>query len=230
MNARTHPGFWPVGTVYGTLMNFRGELLALGDQLAQPPYKAPPQATVLYVKTANTWSANGAGITLPRQVPRVEVGASVALVVGAPSFAAPVGAAQATVAGYVLVNDLSLPHGSFFRPPVRFKCPDGFLVLGPHGLPIDQAGDPARWVLEVRINGAVRQTVRFSELVRDAATLLADVSAFMALREGDLLLLGCDAGRPLAEAGDDIDIRVPGQPALGVLTHRLLAAGTVVAA
>ena len=34
------------GTVYGTLMNFRAELDALGDAMQQPPYNAPPQAPV----------------------------------------------------------------------------------------------------------------------------------------------------------------------------------------
>ena len=49
--------FWPSGTVFGTLLNFRGELRSLGEQMLQAPYKAAPQAPVLYIKTANTWSA-----------------------------------------------------------------------------------------------------------------------------------------------------------------------------
>jgi 5-oxopent-3-ene-1,2,5-tricarboxylate decarboxylase/2-hydroxyhepta-2,4-diene-1,7-dioate isomerase len=46
-----------------------------GAQMDQPPYKAPPKAPVLYVKTANTWSAHGATIPVPAHVPEVEVGA-----------------------------------------------------------------------------------------------------------------------------------------------------------
>ena len=65
--------FFPTGTVYGTLLNFRGELEALGDQVNRPPYKAAPKAPVLYVKPANTWSAHEEEIPVP---PRVsEVGA-----------------------------------------------------------------------------------------------------------------------------------------------------------
>ena len=30
------------GTVYGTLMNFRGELEALGTKMNEAPYEAPP--------------------------------------------------------------------------------------------------------------------------------------------------------------------------------------------
>jgi 5-oxopent-3-ene-1,2,5-tricarboxylate decarboxylase/2-hydroxyhepta-2,4-diene-1,7-dioate isomerase len=60
------------GTVYGTLMNFRGELDALGAQMNEAPYKAPPKAPVLYVKPANTWSENGGRHRDPGRVPEVE--------------------------------------------------------------------------------------------------------------------------------------------------------------
>ena len=73
--------------------------------------------------------------------------------------------------------------------------------------------------LEVRINGELKQTVRFSQLLRPAEKLLADVSEFMSLGEGDMLMLGCDAGRPRAKAGDRIDISMP---ALGTLTNTLV--------
>ena len=222
MTATAH--FWPEGTVYGTLLNSRAELAALGDQVTQAPYKAAPQAPVLYVKPANTWARSGDLVALPPSAPQVEVGASVAMVIGTPAFGGTTGKAQTTVAGYVLVNDLSLPHTSFFRPPVKFKCQDGFLGLGPVYVPAREAGDPAAFEVEVRINGVLQQTVRFNALVRDAATLLADISAFMTLRPGDLLLAGCGTGRPLAAPEDHIDIRMRNRPDFGVLTTRFTRA------
>lgn len=198
------------GTVYGTLMNFRGELEALGDQVNQPPYKAPPSAPVLYIKPANTWSENGAAIVLPAGVQEVEVGATVAMVMKS----------GREIAGFVLMNDLSIPQDSFYRPPVKSKCPDGFLGIGDRVRARNEAGDPAVFKLEVRINGELKQTVRFSQLLRPADKLLADVSEFMSLGEGDMLMLGCDAGRPRARAGDRIDISMP---ALGTLTNTLVA-------
>ena len=72
--------FMPTGTVYGTLLNFKAELAAMQPQMYQPPYKAPPQAPVLYIKPANTWSANGASIAVPARVPEVEIGATIAMV------------------------------------------------------------------------------------------------------------------------------------------------------
>ena len=200
----------PQGTVYGVLLNFAREVQALAPQMAQPPYKAAPRAPVLYVKTVNTWSMHGAPIAVPARVPEVEIGATIGMVIGD----------HGQVAGYVLMNDLSIPHASFFRPPVKFKCLDGFLGIGEHLLPANQAGAPASFTLEVRINGELKQSVDFSQLVRPAAQLLADVMEFMTLRAGDVLMLGCDLGRPLAKVGDRIDITAPG---FGTLSNTLVA-------
>ena len=194
------PHYLPTGTVYGTLLNFRAEFDALAPQMVQPPYKAPPKAPVLYVKTANTWSPHGSTITVPAPVPEVEIGASIGMVIGA----------EGDVEGFVLMNDLSIPHASFFRPPVKFKCVDGFLGIGPALRDAQEVADAASFRVEVRINGATRQSIDFSQLVRPAQQLLADVGEFMTLAHGDVLLLGCDAGRPLARAGDRIEISSPG--------------------
>ena len=192
--------FMPTGTVYGVLLNFRAEVEALAPQMSQPPYKAPPQAPVLYVKTANTWSPHGSAIKVPSNAPEVEVGATIGMVIGADS----------DVEGFVLMNDLSIPHASFFRPPVKFKCVDGFLGIGPAMRDAQEVADPASFSLEVRIDGELRQSVDFSHMVRSAAQLLSEVGAFMTLAHGDVLLLGCDAGRPLARPGDLIEISAPG--------------------
>lgn len=196
----------PVGTVYGTLLNQRSEFDALAPQMHAPPYKAPPRAPVLYLKTANTFSAAGAAITLPARVPEVAIGATVGLVIGA----------GARVQGCMLMNDLSVPQTGFYRPPVRFNCFDGFLGVGADVRDVD----PATVQIEVRIDGALRQTVRFDDLVRAPAQLLAGIAEFMTLAPGDVLMLGCAAPRPHARAGERIELR---SDALGTLVHTLVA-------
>ena len=197
-------------TVYGTLLNSRAEFEAWAPRMSGAPYKAPPKAPVLYIKPANTWSEDGADIALPAGVPEVEIGATVAMVMKGPGEAA----------GYLLMNDLSVPHASYFRPPVRFKCLDGFLGVGGTLLAADAAVDPSRFVLEVRINGELKQTVAFDQLVRSASQLLADIGEFMTLAAGDALMLGVGPNRPRARAGDRIDIKCAG---LGSLSNRLVA-------
>ncbi|MBS0428785.1 MAG: fumarylacetoacetate hydrolase family protein [Proteobacteria bacterium] len=189
--------YLPTGTVYGVLLNFREEVQELAPQMEQSPYKAPPKAPVLYVKTANTWTPSGGDVPVPTRVSEVEVGATVGMVMGE----------RGAVAGYVLMNDFSVPHANFFRPPVKFKCLDGFLGIGGA---LRSGGDPSGFVVQVRINGELRHTADFSHLVRPAEQLLADVGEFMTLHAGDVLMLGCNAGRPLAQAGDRIEISAPG--------------------
>ena len=207
----------PQGTVYGTLLNFQSEVTHWTARMTEAPYKAPPKAPVLYIKPANTWSASGATIPVPARVPEVEVGATIAMVM----------AEGGAVVGYVLMNDLSIPHTSFFRPPVKFKCLDGFLGVGSELLTTAEAADASGFRLEVRINGALVKSLDFSQLVRPAPQLLADVGEFMTLRSGDVLMLGCDVlpdgRRPLAKVGDRIDISAPG---LGTLTNTLMVEPT----
>jgi len=201
MNIHWMPG----GTVYGTLLNFRHERALWAPRMNEAPYKAPPSAPVLYVKTANTFTVAGHSIALPAGHP-VAVASSLGLVMG-----------DNGVAGAVLFNDVAIVHDSYYRPPVKFQCVDGFLGIGPECVPLQRVGGLeglARLQLELRINGVHRQTTALADLVRDAATLLADVSEFMTLRPGDVLMLGSDClpdgTRPLVHAGDTVEISAPG--------------------
>ena len=222
----TTPAPWqPRGTVYGTLLNFQREHALWAPRMAEAPYKAAPKAPVLYVKTANTFAPYGAAVSVPGEV---WVSASLGLVVGdsdANKALAQYGQAQAaiktknlpSIIGCVLLSDLSLPHESYYRPPIKFRNRDGFLVCAPAVAPL-AAVDLGALQIETCINGVPVQTQNLATLVRDAQTLLADVSEFMTLQPGDVLMLGTDClpdgTRPLARAGDRIDISAPGLVAL----------------
>ena len=220
----------PQGTVYGALLNFRREWDLWAPQMAQAPYKAAPQAPVLYIKTANTFAPCGAAIAVPDEV---DVGVTLGLVIGGfeeklpPALAESAQAATKKeagglhrIAGCVLLNDLSLPHASYYRPPIKFRNRDGFLGCGPV---LQAVPDLSTLALELRINGTLAQRIELSTLVRDAATLLRDVSEFMTLQAGDVLMLGTDClpdgTRPRAKAGDRIEIRAPG---FAPLVHTLI--------
>lgn len=193
----------PTGTVYGTLLNFQGEWDLWSARMTQEPHKAAPQAPVLYVKTANTFSPAGQNLLLQDGVSEVDIGATLGLVIGE--------AGQVT--GAVLLNDWSVPHTSYYRPPVKFRCRDGFLAL-PEQITPGRVQDWAALQLTVHRNGKPVQTVDLRELVRDMPTLLADVGEFMTLQAGDVLMVGtdglADGTRPRAQAGDRVDIAAPG--------------------
>ena len=205
MNLHMNPKpYLPVGTVYGTLLNFRREHALWAPRMHETPYKAPPAAPVLYIKTANTFTLSGRAIPLPRGVSEVEVAASLGLVAGE----------GGRVAGAVLFNDVAVPHQSYYRPPVKFRCVDGFLGVGDAVRPLTDLGELAALVLELRVDGVMRHRTALVELVRDAAALWAEVNAFQSMRPGDVLMVGTDClddgSRPRVKAGDAVEITATG--------------------
>ena len=196
--------YHPSGTVYGTLLNFQRECALWAPRMAQAPYNAPPTAPVLYVKTANTVTRSGHAIALPKGVAEVEVAASLGLVAGE----------GGRVASAVLLNDVAIPHESYYRPPVKFRCVDGFLGVGDALRPVTDLGELAALVLELRLDGVMRQRTALTDLVRDAARLWADVNAFQSMRPGDVLMVGTDCledgSRPRAKVGDSVEITATG--------------------
>lgn len=86
--------YMPSGTVYGTLLNFQREQALWAPRMSVAPYKAPPKAPVLYIKTANTFTPPSHAIALPPEVDEVDVSASLGLMAGeivlAGSFTRPV--------------------------------------------------------------------------------------------------------------------------------------------
>src|SRR5215468_1475360 len=95
------------GRVYGTLLNHRSALQLLGEAVNAAPYKAPPQAPVLYVKPRNSLIQAGATVTVPKDAPELEVGACLGIVIGRTACAVSEQSALDFVAGYLIVNDVS---------------------------------------------------------------------------------------------------------------------------
>ncbi|KVL37637.1 fumarylacetoacetate hydrolase family protein [Burkholderia sp. MSMB1835] len=209
-----------IGTVYGALLNERAALAALGDAVNAPPYGRPPQAPILYIKSANTHVADGAAVVVPAGVDALEIGASVAVVFA--RRATRVAAAQALdyVHGFTLASDVSVPHPDYYRPAVRFKCRDGFCPLGPAIVPAAALADVDAIGLTVRIDGEVAASASTATLIRPVRELIADVTAFMSFDAGDVLLLGVAGGAPRARAGSAIEIAAAG---IGALRHTLIA-------
>jgi 5-oxopent-3-ene-1,2,5-tricarboxylate decarboxylase/2-hydroxyhepta-2,4-diene-1,7-dioate isomerase len=195
--------YWPQGTVYGTLLNFKREWDLRAPQMPEAPHKGAPKAPVLFIKTANTFTASGHKIAIPSNVPEVDVGANLAWVFGP----------DANVVACVLVNDVSIPHESYYRPPVKFKCVDGFLGVGAQAKAVAEVQSDAL-VLTVKVNGQEVQRVNYADAVRASQKLHADISEFMTFQEGDVLLMGSDClpdgKRPRAKVGDVVEISAPG--------------------
>ena len=201
------------GTVYGVLLNHLPALAALGDAAHAAPYKAPPKAPVLYVKPRNTLAVPGSACVLPAGVEGLQVGANLALVIGRTGCRVAAHDALSFVAGYAVVNDLSVPHDSFYRPSVRYKALDGSCVIGPVWARSCIA-DPDALAVRAFVDGEPVQRTDTGGRLRSAAQLLADVTDFMTLSPGDIVLLGTSFGAPVARAGQRIAVEIDGLPRL----------------
>lgn len=207
------------GQVVGVLLNHRPALAALGEAVHAAPYKAPPQAPVLYLKPRNTQVGDGAVVAVPAGVPALEVGAALGLVIGRTACRVSEDQAPDHVAGLVIVADLSVPHDSFYRPAVRLKARDGFCPMGPRVWPLAAVPSPDALTVTVAIDGQVVHQTTTGDRIRGAARLLADVSDFMTLSAGDVLMLGVSAGAPKVAAGHAVTVGIEG---LGSLHVRLV--------
>jgi 5-oxopent-3-ene-1,2,5-tricarboxylate decarboxylase/2-hydroxyhepta-2,4-diene-1,7-dioate isomerase len=207
------------GTVVGPLLNDPAALVAMGEAVHAAPYKAPPRAPVLYVKPRNTLAGSGTAVGVPADAPGLEVVATLGLVIGRAACRVPTSRAADHVAGWVLVADLSVPHASFYRPSVRFKARDRSCLVGAALAAPGSSFDPQAARLRVVIDGQVAQDLTLAGLQRPAARLLEDVSEFMTLHPGDVLLLGARHGAPVAHAGQRFAVECEG---LGRLEGRVV--------
>src|SRR5437660_6581222 len=129
-------------TLSGALLHHLSALQALGQAIIHPPYQRAPQAPVLDLKPRNTLAVGGEPVAVPPGVAELEIGATLGLVIGRPACRLSEESALEHVAGYLIVNDVSIPHRPYYRPSIRFKARDGFCPLGPRVVPRAAIANP----------------------------------------------------------------------------------------
>jgi 5-oxopent-3-ene-1,2,5-tricarboxylate decarboxylase/2-hydroxyhepta-2,4-diene-1,7-dioate isomerase len=211
------------GTVYGTLLNHRTAVAALEGKMTLPPYNAPPRAPVLYLKPRNTLAASGDAVEIPAATAaagaaaELEAAACLGIVIGRTACNVSEALALEHVAGFLIVNDVSIPHPDYYRPSVRYKARDGFCPLGPRVTARVLVANPDALAIRTYVDGVLVQTMSTADLIRSVARLLADVTEFMTLAPGDVLAAGAAAPAPRVRAGQTVAMEAD---ALGTLTNR----------
>jgi 5-oxopent-3-ene-1,2,5-tricarboxylate decarboxylase/2-hydroxyhepta-2,4-diene-1,7-dioate isomerase len=198
------------GAVYGTLLNHRSALTALGDAANRPPYDAAPDAPVLYVKPRNTLALQGSIVRIPDGTRELEVGAAVGLVIGRTACKVSEPRALDYVAGYLIVADVSVPHSNYHRPSIRFKARDGYCPLGPAVTARAAVANPDALTVRTYVDDTLVQSASTADLIRPAARLLVDVTEFMTLAPGDVLALGAAGPAPRVRSGQTVTIEIDG--------------------
>lgn len=204
-------------TVYGSLMHHRAELAALGDAVHASPYNAPPKAPVLYIKPANTFNAFGQTLHLRVEQSQILARACAGLIYKPNRSVAVINTAQSAIKKIAiedwqlaLLCDFSLPHSSFYRPPLHFNALDGSLAL-PQNWLASSAMDLTHLQIETWINGVVAQSYCTADWLCSAQEQLQAVSEFIEWEAGDVLMLGCPPDAPLAHIGNVVETSLNGQ-------------------
>ncbi len=107
------------------------------------------------------------------------------------------------------------------RPSIRQRCHDGFCPIGPWIVAREHVANPDDLEIRIFIDGALRCRNSTANLVRPVARLIAEVSTFMTLEAGDMLLAGLPDNAPQAGTGETVRVEIDG---LGTLENRLVAA------
>lgn len=210
------------GTVYSVLLNDQRFVSELGEQANQAPYRGVPKAPVLAIRPQFCWAGDGDAVEVPTETEdakaaELQTGACFGLVIKRDiSFLAKIKSNSALVlsdliAGVCLANDFSLPIKSHYRPAVRQKARDGFCVFSGVVLPFESMYQERSFALFVdgqllqRQNGLLCN----EHVQRSIEQMLIDITDFMMLKAGDILLLGPSFRSPVAKVGQTIELRSP---------------------
>lgn len=197
--------------IVGIGRNYRAHALEMGNELPEEPvvFLIPPSALI----------GAGEAIRRPGGYDRVDYEGEVAVVIGRRARRVAAADALEVVLGLTCANDVTVRALQKKGGPwSRAKGMDTFCPLGPR---IVAGLDPGDLGLETRLNGAVVQSARTSDLAFPVATLIEFVSHEMTLEPGDVILTGTPAGVGNLAVGDRVEVEVEG---VGVLGNPVAAA------
>ena len=198
-------GRFPVRRIYCVGRNFADHAREMG--VAVPGSKAERGTPVFFMKPADAVVTDG---VVPYPPATADLHHEVELVVAigrdAPAGVLPVEQAQALVFGYTVGLDLTRRDLQAAAKPkgLPWDTAKGFDHSAPVGelLPAAEAGTLDGRVLELQVNGQVRQRAPLSDLIWDVADILHELSKLYALRVGDLVFMGTPAGVAALQPGD----------------------------
>lgn len=172
------------GKVLCVGLNYRAHIKEMGRELPEHPTLFPKYAEALIGPyDPIRWSAHSAALDWE---------AELAVVVGAPVFEASEAEAERAIAGYAVLDDVTLRdyqyHTTQWLPGKNFA---GTTPLGPWLTTADAFADGR---ITTTVNGALMQDSSTADLVFSPAELIGYVSRFLPLAPGDVIATGTPDG------------------------------------
>ncbi|HTJ07233.1 MAG TPA: fumarylacetoacetate hydrolase family protein [Caldimonas sp.] len=196
------------GTVVAALLNHRDSLAALGDAVLAPPYRGAPKAVVLAIKPRHALVAAGDALLVDDAAAELAVGASLGIVIARTACAVRAANALSHVAGYLVACDATVPHASHYRPQIRAMARDASCAFAAAVVARDAVGDAGALAVRTFVDGELAVATSSAELVRGVARLVADISDFMTLAPGDVVLAGSAPDAPRVRAGTRVAVEI----------------------
>lgn len=209
-----------------------GAVVCIGQNYAAHAAESgspPPANPIVFLKHPNSVVGPTDPIRRPARAGALDWEVELGVVIGRSAWEVREAEALDHVAGYLVGDDVSertwqrdLSGGQWSKG----KSAPTFCPLGPWLVPADEV-DPAALRIWSRVNGEPRQDSTTADLVFPVAALIADVSRFLRLDPGDVLLTGTPEGValsgrfPYLRDGDVVEAGIDG---LGAQRSEVVAA------
>lgn len=179
----------------------------------------PPTVPIIFMKTPNTVVGPNDTVTIPRGSAKTDWEVELGIVIGrrASYLDSPAESAD-YIAGFVLANDISERE---FQLEVsggqwsKGKCAPGFNPTGPWLVTPDEV-EHGKLRLRSFVNGEPRQDSTTADMIFSVEEIIYQLSQYMALEPGDLILTGTPQGValsgkfPYLAAGDVAEVEIDG--------------------
>ena len=197
-----------------------GNILCIGLNYrdhAEEAGMALPKEPIVFSKHTSALCGPDDAVPLPPGSTRSDWEVELAVVIGSAAWQVKPDRALDHVLGYTVANDLSERSYQLDRGGQWIKgksCPN-FCPLGPALITADEIGDPQALRLWLSVNGSMMQDGSTADMVFGVATLIAELSTFMVLHPGDVILTGTPKGVGMGrnlylKAGDVMRLGIDG--------------------
>lgn len=184
------------GLDYAPVVPCPGKIICVGVNYAahiREMGRETPRYPTLFAKYAEALIGARDDIVLPAASEAVDWEAELALVIGAPVRHADEQAAEAAIAGYTVINDVTARDWQYRTLQwLQGKTFEATTPLGPELVTPDEAGK--RLELSCTVDGDTMQTANTADLVFGPAATVAYISMILTLQPGDVVALGNPGG------------------------------------
>lgn len=177
-----------------------------------------PDVQIWFNKQVSCVSGPYDPVHMPRASDKLDYEAELGVVIGRRCRHVSVADAASVVAGYVVINDVSVRDWQLASPTMTLG--KSFNTHGPFGpwiVTADEVPDPHNLHMRMLVNGEVRQEVNTSELIYNVWEQIAHLSTVMTLEPGDVLATGTPSGVGVAlkppqfrKVGDVMRVEIDG--------------------